>query len=575
MAIAMKDLEIRGAGNLLGGEQSGHIADVGFDLYVRLVGEAVAGVPLRRRAADDLGEVRIELPVDAHLPHTYIPSERLRLEMYRRLAEVRTDDDVDQIRDELDDRYGEPPVEVASLLAGGPVPGPGAAGRHLRGDDRRAQRPVRTGRACPSRASYGCNRLYPRSIVKTQVGTLLVPAAADRRRVSGARPIDGVALLEWARTVIDTVIDPERAQQSTVSSSRVRDRTRRPVPSAVALVLAAAGLVLSGCGGSLGIHPGVRGRGRRRDAVDEQDRRHDARSSARPTSRSRSQSQQAVQRAADGRRSAATSPRACAKRLLGRAARRPVRRRAGAAATSSTSPSTNRRSPRRPPTSATPSSRSAGADAYLQNVQVAIGQQLTGSSGQSPTPTVKAALQRGKVATQDWLNDHDALIDPVFGIAVDGGQFTAAARPDVVPAELPGRRRCRPQRRRARPPPTPRRCRRPRSAADRVTEGQPLLDFLDDMRRLRRECPWKREQTHRSLARYLQEETAETLEAIDTGDADHLREELGDLLLQVYFHAVIAEESGAFTIDDVARGISEKMHRRNPHVFGLDRADDD
>jgi XTP/dITP diphosphohydrolase len=98
--------------------------------------------------------------------------------------------------------------------------------------------------------------------------------------------------------------------------------------------------------------------------------------------------------------------------------------------------------------------------------------------------------------------------------------------------------------------------------------GQPLLDFLDDMRRLRRECPWKREQTHRSLARYLQEETAEALEAIDSGDDEHLREELGDLLLQVYFHAVIAEETGAFTIDDVARGISEKMHVRNPHVFG-------
>jgi len=100
-----------------------------------------------------------------------------------------------------------------------------------------------------------------------------------------------------------------------------------------------------------------------------------------------------------------------------------------------------------------------------------------------------------------------------------------------------------------------------------VADGQALLDFLDDMRRLRRECPWKREQTHRSLERYLQEETAETLEAIDSGDLDHLREELGDLLLQVYFHAVIAEEAGAFDLDDVARGISDKMHRRNPHVF--------
>ena len=102
--------------------------------------------------------------------------------------------------------------------------------------------------------------------------------------------------------------------------------------------------------------------------------------------------------------------------------------------------------------------------------------------------------------------------------------------------------------------------------------GEPLLAFLDDMRRLRRDCPWKRAQTHRSLARYLQEETYETLEALDTGDLDHLREELGDLLLQVYFHAVIAEEAGAFTLDDVARDISAKMHRRNPHVFGADGA---
>jgi XTP/dITP diphosphohydrolase len=97
--------------------------------------------------------------------------------------------------------------------------------------------------------------------------------------------------------------------------------------------------------------------------------------------------------------------------------------------------------------------------------------------------------------------------------------------------------------------------------------GEPLLEFLEVMRRLRAECAWKGEQTHRSLARYLLEETHETLEAIDTGDAAHLREELGDLLLQVYFHAVIAEETGEFTIDDVAADVTEKMHRRNPHVF--------
>ncbi len=212
MAIAMKDLEIRGAGNLLGGEQSGHIADVGFDLYVRLVGEAVQEFRSDGTGSDDLGEVRIELPVNAHLPHTYIPSERLRLEMYRRLAEVRTDTDVDAIRDELDDRYGEPPVEVASLLlvarfrararqAG--ITEVTIAGRNVR------FAPVVD---LPESRVLRLNRLYPRSIVKTQVGTLLVPR--PQTQVIGGRPIDGVALLEWARTVIDTVLDPDRQPSS-------------------------------------------------------------------------------------------------------------------------------------------------------------------------------------------------------------------------------------------------------------------------------------------------------------------------------------------------------------------------
>ncbi len=94
-----------------------------------------------------------------------------------------------------------------------------------------------------------------------------------------------------------------------------------------------------------------------------------------------------------------------------------------------------------------------------------------------------------------------------------------------------------------------------------------VLEFLRMMRRLRAECPWKAAQTHRSLARFLLEETHETLEALDTGDAQHLREELGDLLLQVFFHAAIAEEEGTFTMADVAGDVTEKMVRRNPHVF--------
>ena len=95
----------------------------------------------------------------------------------------------------------------------------------------------------------------------------------------------------------------------------------------------------------------------------------------------------------------------------------------------------------------------------------------------------------------------------------------------------------------------------------------PLAEFRDDMRRLRAECAWKREQTHESLRRYLVEESWETLEAIESGDPDHLREELGDLLLQIGFHAVIAEEAGEFTFDEVVQGIVDKLRRRNPHVF--------
>lgn len=99
-------------------------------------------------------------------------------------------------------------------------------------------------------------------------------------------------------------------------------------------------------------------------------------------------------------------------------------------------------------------------------------------------------------------------------------------------------------------------------------DGSPLVEFIEVMHQLRQRCPWKAEQTHRSLARHLLEETHEAIEAIEAGEPGHLCEELGDVLLQVYFHAEIASEAGQFTIDDVARGLTEKMRRRNPHVFG-------
>jgi tetrapyrrole methylase family protein/MazG family protein len=97
-----------------------------------------------------------------------------------------------------------------------------------------------------------------------------------------------------------------------------------------------------------------------------------------------------------------------------------------------------------------------------------------------------------------------------------------------------------------------------------------LVRFDGLVRTLRERCPWDREQTHESLTRYLVEEAYEVLEAIASGDDDHLEEELGDLLFQVFIHATIARERGAFTLADVARGIHDKLFARHPHVFAAD-----
>jgi XTP/dITP diphosphohydrolase len=106
--------------------------------------------------------------------------------------------------------------------------------------------------------------------------------------------------------------------------------------------------------------------------------------------------------------------------------------------------------------------------------------------------------------------------------------------------------------------------------------GARLLDLVEVMDRLRTGCPWDREQTHESLAPYLLEEAYETLEALDSGSSEHLREELGDLLLQVVFHARVAADDpdDPWDVDDVAGGIVEKLVRRHPHVFGDTHAAD-
>jgi MazG family protein len=103
---------------------------------------------------------------------------------------------------------------------------------------------------------------------------------------------------------------------------------------------------------------------------------------------------------------------------------------------------------------------------------------------------------------------------------------------------------------------------------NKSAETQSFSEFIKVMRRLRKECPWDREQTHDSIKAATLEEAYEAIHAIDENDYDELKKELGDLLLHIAFHSVIAEENGTFTLDDVIRGITEKLIRRHPHVFG-------
>jgi transcription-repair coupling factor (superfamily II helicase) len=201
MQVAMKDLEIRGAGNLLGGEQSGHIAGVGFDLYVRLVGEAVAD--FRGEGETAPAEIKIELPVDAHLPHDYVPGERLRLEAYKKLASVVDEDQLAEIVAELQDRYGTPPepvqhlIEVARLRT--VARAAGVADISVQGNF------VRFGPVdLPESAQLRLQRLYPKSLVKDATHTILVPKPTTAR--VGGKPLRDTAVLQWASDLIRAVL---------------------------------------------------------------------------------------------------------------------------------------------------------------------------------------------------------------------------------------------------------------------------------------------------------------------------------------------------------------------------------
>ncbi|WP_029068336.1 transcription-repair coupling factor [Jonesia quinghaiensis] len=203
MRVAMKDLEIRGAGNLLGGEQSGHIAGVGFDLYMRMVGEAVAD--FRGESPEETPEVQIELPIDAHLPHDYVAHERLRLEAYRKIAAATTPSQLDDVRGELVDRYGHLPVEVANLFEvatfRNEVRDIGLRDVTVQGKFVRFA-PLEL----PESATLKLKRLYPGSMIKPVVRTVLVPYPTTAR--IGGAPLRGVDLIEWARKFIDTIVKP-------------------------------------------------------------------------------------------------------------------------------------------------------------------------------------------------------------------------------------------------------------------------------------------------------------------------------------------------------------------------------
>jgi transcription-repair coupling factor (superfamily II helicase) len=200
MAVAMKDLEIRGAGNLLGGEQSGHIASVGFDLYVRLVGEAVAAFKGETSEID--AEVKVDLPVDAHLPHDYIPEERLRLEAYRKLAAVMSQEQLTAVREELRDRYGALPVPVENLFAVAAfrvkARDSGITEVSVQGKNVRFA-PMRL----PDSLVTRLDRLYPGSLVKQAVETVLVPRPSTAR--VGGQQLRDTALLDWCADFLVTM----------------------------------------------------------------------------------------------------------------------------------------------------------------------------------------------------------------------------------------------------------------------------------------------------------------------------------------------------------------------------------
>ncbi|MDR1825151.1 MAG: transcription-repair coupling factor [Bifidobacteriaceae bacterium] len=201
MQVALKDLELRGAGNLLGGEQSGHIAGVGFDLYLRMIAEAVAESRGETKATPD--EVTIELPIDAHIPVSYIEHDRLRLEAYAKLAGAATQADLDLVADELADRYGPPPPAVGGLFEvaklrqvarGAGITEITAQGKYIR------MFPV----VMTESQTLWLTRVCKGTVVKPATRTVLVPPPRPAR--AGEPPLRDADLVHWVVQLIEDLV---------------------------------------------------------------------------------------------------------------------------------------------------------------------------------------------------------------------------------------------------------------------------------------------------------------------------------------------------------------------------------
>ncbi|QPK79862.1 transcription-repair coupling factor [Corynebacterium lizhenjunii] len=226
MAVAMKDLEMRGAGNVLGAQQSGHIAGVGFDLYVRLVGEAVetfkamAKGEIPKATDNSPKEIRIDLPVDAHIPEEYINAERLRLEVYRQLAASKEDADLQAIVEEMTDRYGPVSEPVERLLAVA----------RLRHQARRAGvsditvqgsrikiHPVELADSKQVRLK----RLYSGATYRAAAQAIQLPFPKAGRGINAPQLRDE-ALLQWVADFLSDMFDLDRVTVGSVEAARPR-----------------------------------------------------------------------------------------------------------------------------------------------------------------------------------------------------------------------------------------------------------------------------------------------------------------------------------------------------------------